>query len=208
MFKNALVSLLLVCTTSASAQTSLFEVQAQVSDGSAPYTFVAWGDREPGTFTVYGIQVLSPEGKEQVLQDFESLLPANSEADALIVEDVNFDGYADIRVMEYLPGGSANIPFFYWLYQPATAQFLPAPAFAGVLSPEVDSDNRRLVSRQKLSANEYVTEFYSPEGEEPNLFRKEVRTYAPDGSSKLHVFTVEANKPPQLVESRQLGPGE
>lgn len=208
MFKSFLASLLLLGATSASAQTLLFEVQAPIIESGPSYTFVVWGDREAGSVTAYGVQVVSTDGREQVLQEFESLLPPNSEADALVVEDINFDGYADLRIMEYLPGGSSNIPFFYWVYQPSSQQFVPAPDFAGVLSPELDPDNRQLLSRQKLSANEYVTEFYSPQGDQPNLVRKEVRTYAADGSSKLHVFAIKPDSPPQLVESRQLGPGE
>lgn len=206
MFKSLLCSLLLA--GSVSAQTLLFEAQAPITEGGSPYTFAVYGDREASSLTAYGVQVVSPEGKEQVLQDFESLLPLNSEADALVVEDVNFDGYADIRVMEYLPGGSSNIPFFFWIYQPATGEFVAAPDFATVLSPELDLENRQLLSRQKLSANEFVTEFYNPQGDQPNLIRKEVRTYAADGSSKLHVFAMKPNSPPQLIESRQLKPGE
>ncbi len=208
MFKRLLLSLLCFGATSASAQTLLFEVQAPVTEGGVPYSFVVWGDREGGSVTAYGVQVVNPDGKEQVLQDFESLLPENSEADALVVEDVNFDGYADFRVMEYLPGGSSNIPFFYWIFQPETQQFVPAPDFSPILSPELDPDNRMLLSRQKLSANEFVTEFYSPQGTDPNLVKKEVRTYSADGSSKIHVFAIKTGSQPQLVESRQLGPGE
>ncbi len=207
MFKPFIVSLLLLGST-ATAQTLLFEAQAPITEGGAPYTFAVYGDREASSVTAYAVQVVSPDGKEQVLQEFESLLPVNSETDALVIEDVNFDGYADLRVMEYLPGGSSNIPFFYWVYQPATEEFVPAPAYASVLSPELDVDNRQLLSRQKLSANEFVTEFYNPQGDAPNLVRKEVRTYAADGSSKLHVFAMKPNAPPQLIESRQLKPGE
>jgi hypothetical protein len=187
----------------------LFEVEAAVVEDTQPYAFQVFGDKdtEAGGFTAYGIQVVAPNGELQMLDEFESILPGNSEADALVVEDVNFDGYADVRIMEYLPGGSA-VPFFYWLYQPDTGKFARAEEFGVVKSPQVDAENRQLVSRQKVSSSEYVTEFYDPQGTVPLLVRKEVRNYSPDGSSKVHVFVVKEGSIPQLVETRQLGPGE
>jgi hypothetical protein len=192
----------------AAAQTMLFEIQAPVVENTRPYTFQVLGDRDAGSFSAYGIQVIGPDGKTQMLDDFESILPDNSEADALVVEDVNFDGYADLRLMEYLPGGSADVPFFYWLYQPSSGTFLANEAFREVLSPEVDQDDRQLISRQKKSSTEFLTQYYEPQGEVPVLVRQEVRTYAPDGSSKIHVFAIKGDAAPQLVETRQLGPGE
>jgi hypothetical protein len=190
-----------------SAQTLLFEVEAALVEDTQPYVFQVYGDKEAGSFTAYGIQVIAPGGGTAMLDEFESILPANSEVDALVVEDVNFDGYADLRIMEYLPGGSA-VPFFYWLYKPATGTFARSDEFQAVKSPEVDQSNRQLISRQKVSSTEYVTEFYDPQGDLPILVRKEVRNYAPDGSSKVHVFTVKEGAQPQLVETRQLGPDE
>ncbi len=191
------------------AQSLLFEMEAAVVEDTQPYAFQVYGDKdEDGRgFTAYGIQVVAPNGDLQLLDEFESVLPTNSEADALVVEDVNFDGYADVRIMEYLPGGSA-VPFFYWLFQPENGQFARAEEFQAVKSPEVDLDNRRLISRQKVSSSEYVTEYYDPQGAIPILVRKEVRNYASDGSSKLHVFAIKDGSTPQLVETRELRPGE
>ena len=187
----------------------IFELEAAVVEGTQPYAFQVFGDKDADGkgFTAYGIQVVAPNGDLQMLDEFESVLPTNSEADALVVEDVNFDGYADVRMMEYLPGGS-SAPFFYWLYQPATGKFARSDWFTAVKSPEVDAENRQLISRQKVSDTEYVTEYYDPQGEVPMLVRKEVRNFAPDGSSKVHVFVVKEGNIPQLVETRQLKPGE
>ncbi len=194
-------------TSSVSAQTLLFEVEAALVEDTQPYVFQVYGDKEGESFTAYGIQVIAPGGKLEMLDNFESILPANSEADALAVEDVNFDGYADLRIMEYLPGGSA-VPYFYWLYQPATGTFVRSDEFQVVKSPEVDQSNRQLISKQKVSSTEFVTEIYDPQGDIPILIRKEVRNFAPDGSSKVHVFTVKEGAQPQLVETRQMGPDE
>jgi hypothetical protein len=78
----------------------LFEVQAALVENTQPYAFQVWGDKEKESYTAYGIQVVAPNGSTQLLTEFESILPVDSEADALVVEDVNFDGYADVRIME------------------------------------------------------------------------------------------------------------
>lgn len=207
---SALATALLLFSSPATAEpVLLFEIEAAVVENTQPYVFQVFGDKdEDGTaYTAYGIQVVAPGGGVSMLDEFESMLPANSEADALVVEDVNFDGYADLRIMQYLTGGSA-VPYYYWLYQPSSGNFERAEFFESVKSPQVDADNRQLVSKQKLSSSETVTEFYEPQGFIPVMVRKEVRNYAPDGSSKVHVFLTKDGAPPHLVETRQLGPGE
>lgn len=208
MFKvSNLLTLLLLSTTAVQAQTVLFEVHAAVQENTPLHHFKVIGDKEEGSFTAYGVDIVSPDGQVQEIGDFESVLPDHSEVDALIIEDVNFDGYADLRLMEYLPGG-ANVPYYFWLYEPSSGQFRSAPAYQVVLSPEVDLVGRQLISRQRTSATEYVTEFYQPEGDIPVLKRQEIRVYEPDGSSKLSVYEVKDDSGPQFVESRDLGPDE
>jgi hypothetical protein len=83
-----------------------------------------------------------------------------------------------------------------------------AEAYQEIKSPLVDTSTRHLISHQKVSPTEYITEFYDPEGETVRMVRKEVRNYNPDGSSKLHVFTIKEGAPPHLVETRTLAPNE
>ena len=52
----------------------------------------------------------------QILKGFEASVQENEQ---VIIEDLNFDGYSDIRLLQYLPE-TANIPFFYWLYNSET----------------------------------------------------------------------------------------
>lgn len=191
----------------AQSQELFTELNAKLTPDGPDYTFRVLGDPGDGSFSAYGIHVIAPGGEEQMLDEFDSLLPAGSEADALYVEDLNFDGYADLRVMEYLPGG-ANVPYFFWIYDPATAQFKRATAYEVVMSPEVDMVRQELISRQRVSASEYVTEYFKPSGEIPVLVRREERKFQPDGSSLLKIYEVKDDSGPQLVETRQLGPQE
>lgn len=178
----------------------LFEVQAALTADAPPHTFQVYGDREAGSFTAYGVHIVAPDGSTQLLDGFESVLPANSEADALVVEDLNFDGQADLRLMEYLPGGS-SIPFHYWLYDPETGAFASAEAYRVVKSPEVDPGRGWLISRQTWNPQERVTEFYDPDGWNLTIRRREVRQSQTDGTWSLQATNFETDSEGRPVES-------
>jgi hypothetical protein len=197
--------LVLLLAATAGAQDLFTELKAKVKADGPLYTFRVLGDPDDGSFSAYGIHVIAPDGSEQMLDQFESFLPEGSEVDALYVEDVNFDGYADLRIMKYLPGG-ANVPYLFWLYDKNAKKFVEAKEFEVVLSPQVDSEKKELISRQRVSAAEYVTEYFKPEGTIPRLVRREERTYSDDGSSVLKLFEVKGDSGLQLVETKKLGP--
>lgn len=200
-----IVLFLLLTVATASAQELFTELQARVTPDGPPFTFRVLGDPDGASFSAYGIHVIAPDGSEHMLDQFDALLPEGSEIDALYVEDVNFDGYADLRIMKYLPGG-ANVPYFFWIYDKETDRFVEAKEFEVVLSPQVDAQNKELISRQRVSAAEYVTEYYKSQGWVPRLVRREERTFQPDGSSELKLYEVQGDSGLQLVETRQLGP--
>jgi hypothetical protein len=200
-----IVLFLLLMATTAGAQELFTELQARVTPDGPPFTFRVLGDPDGASFSAYGIHVIAPDGTEHMLDQFDALLPEGSEVDALYVEDVNFDGYADLRIMKYLPGG-ANVPYFFWLYDKETDKFVEAKEFEVVLSPQVDAQNKELISRQRVSAAEYVTEYYRPQGWVPRLMRREERTFRPDGSSEVKLYEVQGDSGLQLVDTKQLGP--
>ena len=187
------------------AQELFTELQAQVHEEQDLYTFRVLGDRDSYAFSAYGIHIIAPDGTEQMLDQFDSILPEGSEADALYVEDVNFDGYADLRIMKYLPGG-ANVPYLFWLYNPETKQFEQSKAFEVILSPQVDRGAKVLISQQRVNAAEYVREYYKPRGPLPVLVKREERKYSPDGSYVLKVFKVGPDRQEELIETKQVGP--
>lgn len=196
---------MLALMVSASAQTLFSETRAQVHPEEPGRTFRILGDKERSAFNAYGIHIVSDDGKEQVLDQFEALLPEGSESDVLYVEDINFDGFADIRLVKYLTGG-ANVPYLYWLFDPVGKEFVSAPQFEVIVSPEIDHENKLLVSRQRASAAEYRVEYYDPLSTSPILVRREERTFQPDGSSVLKVYTGQGAGNLKLVETRELPP--
>ncbi|MFA5507919.1 MAG: hypothetical protein WC423_20995 [Vulcanimicrobiota bacterium] len=196
---------LLFLTSLTGAQELFTELQARVTPDGPPFTFRVLGDRDGASFSAYGIHVIAPDGAEHMLDQFDSLLPPGSEVDALYVEDINFDGYADLRIMKYLPGG-ANVPYYFWLYDPSSDTFVEAKEYEVVLSPEVNAQSKELISRQRLSATEFVVDYYRPLGFIPKLLRREERSFNPDGSSVLNLFEMQDESGLQLMETRQLPP--
>lgn len=61
------------------------------------------------------------------------------------IEDLNFDGYKDLRLQLWRPAGP-NIPYAYWLWDQSAAKFIPNKELEEILSPKVDHENHTIVS--------------------------------------------------------------
>lgn len=59
-------------------------------------------------------------------------------------EDINFDGYNDIKVQQGM-GATGNVYFEYYLYDPASARFGSQPGF-GILNPVLQPEQKRISS--------------------------------------------------------------
>lgn len=109
----------------------------------------------------------------QIVENFNAEVQKN---ETVIVEDVNFDGYLDIRLMEYLPSGP-NIPYLYWIFDPETKQFVQNEELKQITSPEVDVKNKQLLSHQRTDATRFGTKFYEYRNNELVLVKEEIRAY-------------------------------
>lgn len=107
----------------------------------------------------------------QQLDGFEAIVQENEQ---VIVEDLNFDGYADIRLLQYLPE-DANIPFFYWLYNPSTKSYERNKALEIVRSPSVDDANQLILSQWVEGDNIQGTDYYQYSGDNLILKKQEVK---------------------------------
>jgi hypothetical protein len=111
--------------------------------------------------------------KYQVLEGFEAMVQENEQ---VIVEDFNFDGYADIRLLQYLPE-TANIPFFYWLYNPKTKKFQRNTALEIIHSPILDIENEYILSQWTREDNIQGTDFYRFVGNQIKLVKQETEEF-------------------------------
>lgn len=62
-----------------------------------------------------------------------------------IIEDINFDGYNDIRLLQFLPA-APNLPYYYWTYNPTTQNFQQQKALEVITSPEFDPKKKLIYS--------------------------------------------------------------
>ena len=88
----------------------------------------------------------------------------------LIVEDMNFDGYDDIRIAAFTTAGP-NIPYICWLWDKNTKQFVHDADLSAIASFEIDKDNEWIHASNRVSAISWRTEFYRWTDGRLTLFR-------------------------------------
>ncbi len=163
---------------------------AEVSTPSGPITSIAIydGDRL--------LQTLADFSAEPIID--------GPNLDGFEIEDLNFDGYADLRLIEFLPAGP-NIPYLVWLYQPPTdpksgpGQFQKSDIFASISSPEIDREKQQIVSYWRANAAENGTSYYefNDAGDQLILVREERRVYE---SEEQFTETVRELRDGQMVD--------
>lgn len=122
-------------------------------------------------------------GNYQILDGFEALVQENEQ---VIVEDLNFDGHSDIRLLQYLPE-TASIPFFYWLYNPKTAKFERNTALEVVLSPSLDFEKEYILSQWTKTDKIQGTDYYKFAGNQLKLVKQETQEFT---DSVNYIFTI------------------
>lgn len=102
------------------------------------------------------------KGTPTIFQTLDALqLPYQEENpffDRPIFEDLNFDGFPDLRMPKSL--GTANIYYAYWIYNPANKKFESNTEM--ILSlPKVDVVKKEILSFERNSAASYVETTYA-----------------------------------------------
>jgi hypothetical protein len=110
-----------------------------------------------------------------LLQDIsvtvETSTPLN-DANSLIVGDINYDGNDDFRIVKNVPA-SPNIPYLYYLYDPATRQFVYNAAYEKITSPTFPG-NSQIVSKWRESAAKWGIDTYTIINNSPILSEQEL----------------------------------
>ncbi|MEZ4608086.1 MAG: lysozyme inhibitor LprI family protein [Deinococcales bacterium] len=108
-------------------------------------------------------------------------------ANSFVIEDMNFDGYNDLRVREFLPAG-ANIPYLYWLYQPAIERFIANQALSQLTSPNFDQTTGIITSAWRSSAASYGQDSYRYQEGQLLLIRQETFDYLQENTYRYRLF--------------------
>lgn len=113
--------------------------------------------------------------------------PINTSS-GLIVGDMNYDGNDDFRVVEFLPAGP-NIPYLYYLYDPAIAGFVYSKAYETITSPEFPG-NSEIRSQWRESAGKWGIDTYTVANSTPRLTKRETWEVVANTTNAIHQITI------------------
>jgi hypothetical protein len=138
------------------------------------WTFADNTKKDEEFYMMTTIYVFDSQGQvRQTLSDFEC---ASINEHTLELEDLNFDGHLDLRVLE--SSGSVNAPYIYWIFDPQQNLFVRNGELAEVTTPQVDILNKEIVSEWRGSAVSYGTDHYTYNNGHFALASREEKNYA------------------------------
>jgi hypothetical protein len=138
------------------------EVRARIHAGLPGFVFRIDAVK-PDDYSVSAtrIAVYKSDGKDTPVQtlDFEGTETADEERLGFIVEDMNFDGYNDIRIQVNNPAAPNN-SYYCWVYNPGKGVFVEDCALEALISPVFDQAGKLVHSYERVSAAGYLTWTY------------------------------------------------
>lgn len=111
------------------------------------------------TITASYFRVYDATSSQLIQQvDFDQDVDADFASSCLVVEDMNFDGYVDIRFPEQ---AAAGIPLYdCYLYDPASGRYTMNKDLSGVSGIGVDTANKHITGYEHLGADESYETVY------------------------------------------------
>lgn len=166
------------------------EYQESIHAGLPEFSFTLKGERPSAEFAPARIQIVEIRRRgepkaSQVIDGIAAEAPLERPG-AFEVLDMNFDGYGDIRLIEYLPAGP-NIPYRNWLFDNRTGKFEPSPELDKISSAVFDAASKKIRSPWRDGAAHYGEDTYQYVNGEPVLIRRDERRYTEPGVYRLTV---------------------
>lgn len=96
----------------------------------------------------------------QIIDGLETETPILPGEPILGVLDMNFDGYSDLRLVEFQPAGP-NVPYLNWLFDPASGRFVESTALNEITAPKFDAAAHEIRSDWRDGASRYGTDIYA-----------------------------------------------
>jgi len=123
---------------------------------------------------------------DQVIGRLAAETPIIAGRPPLEVLDMNFDGYQDIRLVEFRSAGP-NTAYLHWLFDPPSGRFLESHGLNDIPSAHFDAGRREIRSDWRDGATRYGSNIYVFSEGRPVLVRKEEKTYQAPGTYLLEV---------------------
>lgn len=176
--------------------------EAEIGPG-APQVAAALQWRDEDGMRVIDRIALTRAGERapfQEIEGFDSRAFPEWEMNGFEFLDLNFDGFLDMRIVEFLPAGP-YAPYLHWLWSPGEGKFVSAPSFneAGYVEPNAEA--QVLYSPWRNGAAELGEDIYVYEDGALKLTAREAERFSDDGSCTRLSYTVSGGAL-KLKESR------
>jgi len=130
-------------------------------------------------------------GLLQTITPTENNHPCEASKTAFIVEDMNFDGQVDFRLLEFLPA-AANMPYLYWMYDPKTSQFKINTKLARITSPDFDKNTKVITSSWTDGCCRGGTDLYRYQSGRLVLFDRRIAGVKEDGKEYSELWQLKS----------------
>jgi hypothetical protein len=112
------------------------------------FTYVLLVDSTNETCLVKSITIATRQGNKKVqviIPDENNQSCTLPKEQVFIVEDMNFDGHNDFRLLQFLPA-APNLPYYCWTYDAKRKIFVRQKSLEDITSPEFDAKEKLIVS--------------------------------------------------------------
>ena len=184
-------------SAASTAARTVATLRGRVRDDLPELTILALAERDASSksansdvASVGAIEIRGSDGLlRQRIEGLHTRTVSTSELNGLELVDLNFDGYADLRMME-APSAGPNTSYMNWLFDPVSERFVPIPALDQLPGLKVVASARELRSEWRDGPSMYGTDVYVFRDGKLVPIRRERRTYSRPGA-----FTLEISRP-------------
>lgn len=168
----------------------LGSISDKINPSLPQYLFKIYGQKEEGIYIINKIKISRNDNNSLIQEILVSQARTwDSEKFGVYIEDINFDGYKDIRVQADTPAG-ANVPYYYWLWDNNKSKYIQNKDLEVVTSPTINPVNKEIVSNNRGSAAEYTQSEYKFINEKLTLI-KEIEQVADPDKNVWHITVKE-----------------
>lgn len=145
------------------------------------YTFKVYGQKKDTMYSASKIEIYNEAKNEEKLQElvFKNTSTPDGTQLGIVIEDMNFDGYKDIRIQQFLPA-SPNVPYYYWLWDKESSKFIKNNDLEKITSPIFDSESKSIKSNVRAEVSTYYNYEYKYIDNKLTLIRETERIADPE----------------------------
>jgi hypothetical protein len=134
------------------------------------------------------IEIYKTVDKKELIQEitFEETNTADAECLGFVIEDMNFDGYKDIRIQQFVPA-APNVLYYCWLWDDKSSKYIENEYLEEITSPEFDYETKTIKSFVRGSAADYAKRIYKYIDDVPALIKEiEIEVKFVDDKTVIH----------------------